>query len=439
MPQDRSGPLPAIGFLGGRRVRARANPSLPRRAPGQERSVGDGELGRGHHARLIAGVVILRRHDRAVVANVVEPVRLDQPQPLQVDFLVHRHGHLLGKDVVVAVAAKHQPPAVQEDVRAADFDLAHPETALHGVDRRFAPENAQTGRVERRGVRRPELDAGDRRREAQHLTIGQRRRQRRLGLRHGTAAGVGHFQSRAIRQAALAAKDRAGRTSGGGHVGLDVQLAQRRFRSRLQVHVAPDAAPCYVHVVGQVERAEHRVHLPALFGIDLDRDGDGPSGRQVIGNVRLQLRQIADLLAGVVMVDPDLGVAVYARDDQQSPPAGPVGRDGRLPLVPSFADEVMIYLVGRGAVALMVPDTRHPDLALGPSGVARPGHPRQAFAGRKPLLRLADVLRVGGEFPGSIQVDPLARTTGGRRTARGRRGLAGPRLALAESQANDHQ
>ena len=68
------------------------------------------------------------------MAHMVEAVALDQPQSLQVQFLVGRHGHLLGVDVVVAVAAQEQPLAVQQNERAVEANLAHAEPAFDRIE-----------------------------------------------------------------------------------------------------------------------------------------------------------------------------------------------------------------------------------------------------------------------------------------------------------------
>ena len=402
--RDDRRPFAVVGVQRGFRIRARRHFRLPAGArPRNVRRVDDGELDGGDDADLVARLVIFGRQDRAVVAHMVEAVGFDHPQLSEMKFLVGRHRHLHRINVVVAIAAQHDPLAVQEDAVAADRKLPHAEAAGDRVEDLRPLEQAEPGRVKRRRIGRPQVRAGDGNLDADGLPRSERGIQIDVGIGHAFAALIEHLNPCAVRQPGLAAQRRADRATAAGHIGLDKQVGQPSVGPSLQQHMAPDSAPGHVHIIGQRRSAEHRVDCPALLGIDLDRDRHGLTWSRVLRDLVFLYRQVADMFAQIVVVDPDFRAAADPgdRDENALPRPGAWNLD--CPFVPALADEVVTDFVGFRAVSLVVPDAGHADGAVGRRCVTWQRHGGQLRAGQIPLLGFAASLGVGGEVPHSVE------------------------------------
>ena len=149
----------------------------------------------------------------------------------------------------------------------------------------------------------------------------------------------------------------------------------------------PDSTPRDIHVIDERRTTVQGIDFPTLFGIDLDGDGCGFAWHGVGGDVVFLPRQKADVLAEIMIVEPHFAIAIYARDDQKCLTSGPSLWNLDLAFVPAFADEIMAHFFGFRAVALVVPDARHANRAVGRRRVTGQRHGRQLCRRFVPFFR----------------------------------------------------
>ncbi len=141
----------------------------------------------------------------------------------------------------------------------------------------------------------------------------------------------------------------------------------------LEFHPPVHPAPGDVHRIYHVEAADQRIDVPALPRVNADRD-DGVLARpDGMRDVELERCQVADVLADVLAVDPDVRVAVDSPELEPDHFALPGSGDRHAAAIPGRAGEIVEQLLGRFAHALSVPRARNRDLPVERNLLAVPG------------------------------------------------------------------
>jgi hypothetical protein len=199
----------------------------------------------------------------------------------------------------------------------------------------------------------------------------------------------------------------------------DEDVVDPMFGGGFDPDFAVKAAPLDEEEIEGVDAAHEGVDVGVSSGIDANGDDGGVSGADEARDVEAEGDDVADVGAGGLSVDPDLGGAVRAAEGEPDSARGPVGGDGDGPAVPAGSGKDMEQLVGFGsgpgdgradggrgvggevdlgfeADALGVPSTGD----LDPAGKGGPAV--------EPPSGDAFVARIEAEFPGAREFDPGA-------------------------------
>jgi hypothetical protein len=156
----------------------------------------------------------------------------------------------------------------------------------------------------------------------------------------------------------------------------------------LEADAPVDAAPNDVHRVHRVEAADQRIHVLALPRVHADDNAVGARVARA-GDVELEGRQVADVGAHELPVDPDVGVAMDPAEPEPEHLALPAFGylDGAV--IPGRARVVVEHLFGLRSDPLRAPSAWHHDRRVVSAAI------------REPLLCFSDLLGVSAELPWS--------------------------------------
>ena len=319
-----------------------AHPPLDQAAPAPDRRVGDppvaGRLPVHQQPQPVGPAQVAVIVDLVVLADAVEAHLLGQ-QHLVPDLLVGG-GVVLGEvDVLVGdvlrVHRAHQVDrlTVEADVDAVDVDRAHAELPGGGVQGPFPLLEDRVQPVELRILDRPRpriVDGeggGDFHRE--RSVAGRQDQLLNRGVLRAVRAVRPQVQPHGPRRRVRGRGDADPEIGPPGlQIGGDEQVVEVGGAGHFHPYRPPDAAP--MRAGGLVPRDLQLI----LRHRRPDRDPVGPVEGDQVGDVHRE-RQIAVLVGACEpAVHPHRGVVVDTGEDQRDPPAGVLGRDGELPLVP---------------------------------------------------------------------------------------------------------